>query len=283
MFRKKIGGEILRRLQALIDWFKDINGVLVAFSGGVDSTLVAYAAKQALGDRVLAVTANSLLLPPGELEEAKRIAEFIGIQHLIINVNELENERLVENPPNRCYYCKLELMSRLLKLATEHDLEVVVDGTNSDDMKSYRPGIKALKELGIRSPLAEVGLSKRDVREISRRLGLPTADKPPVACLASRFPYGMRITPEAVRRVGLAELVVKQVAKVNLVRVRDHGVIARIEVGRNERKKLFNERVLDEISRHLKELGYLYVAMELEGYISGSLDKLILSSGRGKT
>lgn len=272
-------GERLNKLQALIDWFRDKNGVLIAFSGGVDSTLVAYAAKQALGDGALAVTANSSLLPPGELEEAKRIAKFIGIRHLIIDVNELENEHLVENPPNRCYYCKLELMNRLLEIAVEHGLEVVVDGTNADDMKSYRPGIKALKELGIRSPLAEVGLSKRDVREISRMLGLPTADKPPVACLASRFPYGMRITPEAVRRVGLAELIVKQVAKVNLVRVRDHGVIARIEVGRSERRKLFDEDVLDEISKRLKELGYLYVTMELEGYVSGSLDKLILSSG----
>ena len=274
------GGK-LDKYQLLLNWFKDKNGVLVAFSGGVDSTLVAYAAKQVLGDRVLAVTVNSILLPFGELEEAKKIARFIGIRHLIIDVNELENEHLVENPPDRCYYCKLELMGKLLKIAAEYGLEVVVDGTNADDMKSYRPGIKALKELGVRSPLAEVGLSKEDVRAISRRLGLPTAEKPPVACLASRFPYGTRITPEAVKRVGMAELIVKQIAKVNLVRVRDHGVIARIEVGRDERKKLFNERVLDEISRRLKELGYLYVAMELEGYVSGSLDKLIIS-GKGE-
>jgi len=275
------GGK-LDKYQLLLNWFKDKNGVLVAFSGGVDSTLVAYAAKQVLGDRVLAVTVNSILLPFGELEEAKKIARFIGIRHLIIDVNELENERLVENPPDRCYYCKLELMGKLLKIAAEYVLEVVVDGTNADDMKSYRPGIKALKELGVRSPLAEVGLSKEDVRAISRRLGLPTAEKPPVACLASRFPYGTRITPEAVKRVGMAELIVKQIAKVNLVRVRDHGVIARIEVGRDERKKLFNERVLDEISRRLKELGYLYVAMELEGYVSGSLDKLMINSKRRK-
>jgi len=272
----------LDKYQLLLNWFKDKNGVLVAFSGGVDSTLVAYAAKQVLGDRVLAVTVNSILLPFGELEEAKKIARFIGIRHLIIDVNELENERLVENPPDRCYYCKLELMGKLLKIAAEYGLEVVVDGTNADDMKSYRPGIKALKELRVRSPLAEVGLSKEDVRVISRRLGLPTAEKPPVACLASRFPYGTRITPEAVKRVGMAELIVKQIAKVNLVRVRDHGVIARIEVGRDERKKLFNERVLDEISRRLKKLGYLYVAMELEGYVSGSLDKLIINSKRRK-
>ncbi len=265
------------KYRALLNWFKDKDGVLVAFSGGVDSTLVAYAAKRVLGDRALAVTANSPLLPPGELEEAKRIANFIGIKHVVIEVNELDNEQLARNPPNRCYYCKMELMTRLLKLAREHGLSLVVDGTNADDMKSYRPGIKALKELGIRSPLAEVGLTKADVRAISRMLGLPTADKPPVACLASRFPYGTKITLEAVRRVGMAEQIVKEIARVKLVRVRDHGAIARIEVGRNERRKLFNERVLDEISRRLKKLGYLYVAMELEGYVSGSMDRLILS------
>ncbi|MCS7386285.1 MAG: ATP-dependent sacrificial sulfur transferase LarE [archaeon GB-1867-005] len=270
----------MEKYQALLNWFKDKDGVLVAFSGGVDSTLVAYAAKQILGDKALAVTANSPLLPPGELEEAKKIANFIGIRHLVIDVNELENEHLARNPPNRCYYCKLELMAKLLEIARHHNLSVVVDGTNADDMKSYRPGIRALKELGIRSPLAEVGLTKADVRAISRMLKLPTADKPPMTCLASRFPYGVRITPEAVRRVGEAELIIKKIAGVKLVRVRDHGIIARIEVGRDEREKLFDERILDEISKKLKELGYLYVAMELEGYVSGSLDKLVLSSER---
>jgi len=264
------------KYQRLLDWFKDKKGVLVAFSGGVDSTLVAYAAKTALGDKALAVTANSLLLPPGELEEAKKLAKLIGIRHKIIEVNELENKRLVENPPNRCYYCKKELMGTLLKIALEEGLEIVVDGTNADDMQSYRPGIKALKELGIRSPLAEVGLKKDEVRAISRMLGLPTADKPPVACLASRFPYGKKITLEAVKRVGKAETIIKKLAGVKLVRVRDHGNIARIEVAREERKKLFNEKVLDEISKRLKELGFLYVTMELEGYVSGSLDRIIL-------
>ena len=265
-----------KKYRRLLDWFKGKKGVLVAFSGGVDSTLVAYAAKTALGDKALAVTANSPLLPPGELEEAKKLAKLIGIRHKIIEVNELENKRLVENPPNRCYYCKKELMGALLKIALEEGLEIVVDGTNADDMQSYRPGIKALKELGIRSPLAEVGLKKDEVRAISRMLGLPTADKPPVTCLASRFPYGRKITLEAVKRVGEAETMIKKLAGVKLVRVRDHGDIARIEVAREERKKLFDERLLDEISKRLKELGFLYVTMELEGYVSGSLDRIIL-------
>jgi len=264
------------KYQRLLDWFKDKKGILVAFSGGVDSTLVAYAAKTVLGDKALAVTANSPLLPPGELEEAEKLAKLIGIRHKVIEVNELENEHLVENPPNRCYYCKKELMGKLLKIASEEGLEVVVDGTNADDMQSYRPGIKALKELGIRSPLAEVGLKKDEVRAISRMLGLPTANKSPVACLASRFPYGRKITLEAVKRVGEAETIIKKLADVKLVRVRDHGDIARIEVAREERKKLFDERLLDEISKRLKKLGFLYVTMELEGYVSGSLDRIIL-------
>lgn len=270
------------KYQILLDWFKDKKGVLVAFSGGVDSTLVAYAAKTVLGDKALAVTANSPLLPPGELEEAKKLAKLIGIRHGIIEVNELKNKHLVENPPNRCYYCKKELMGILLKIASEEGLEVVVDGTNADDMRSYRPGIKALKELGIRSPLAEVGLKKDEVRAISRMLSLPTADKPPVACLASRFPYGRKITLEAVKRVGEAETIIKKLAGVKLVRVRDHGDIARIEVAREERKKLLNERLLDEISKRLKKLGFLYVAMELEGYVSGSLDKMIFKTSQEK-
>jgi len=270
------------KYQRLLDWFRDKKGVLVAFSGGVDSTLVAYAAKTVLGNNALAVTANSPLLPPGELEEAEKLAKLIGIRHKIIEINELENEHLVENPPNRCYYCKKELMGTLLKIALEERLEVVVDGTNADDIQSYRPGIKALRELRIRSPLAEVGLRKDDVRAISKMLGLPTADKPPVACLASRFPYGRKITLEAVKRVREAETIIKKLAGVKLVRVRDHGDIARIEVAREERKKLLNERLLDEISKRLKKLGFLYVAMELEGYVSGSLDKMIFKTSREK-
>jgi len=271
-------GFLEEKYQRLLDWFKDKKGVLVAFSGGVDSTLVAYAAKTVLKDKALAVTANSPLLPPGELEEAKKLAKFIGIRHKIIEVNELENKHLVENPPNRCYYCKKELMETLLKIASEEGLEVIVDGTNADDMQSYRPGIKALRELGIRSPLAEVGLKKDEIRAISRTLELPTADKPPVACLASRFPYGRKITPEAIKRVGEAETIVRRLAGVKLVRVRDHGEIARIEVAREERRKLFDEKLLDEISKRLKELGFLYVTMELEGYVSGSLDKMVIKS-----
>jgi uncharacterized protein len=268
---------VREKYQRLLKWFKGKKGVLVAFSGGVDSTLVSFAAKEVLGDKALAVTANSPLLPAGELEEAKKIARLIGIRHKVIDVNELENEELTKNPPNRCYYCKKELMTVLRNMANEEGLEVVADGTNADDLRSYRPGINALRELNIRSPLAEVGLTKEDVRKISRELSLVTADKPPIACLASRFPYGKKITTKDVIKVKEAERFIKEFAGIKLVRVRDHGVIARIEVGKDERKKLFNEEVLDKISERLKKLGYLYVTMELSGYKSGSLDELIVN------
>lgn len=267
--------DIESKYRSLLGWFKDRDGVLVAFSGGVDSTLVAYAAAKVLKDRALAVTANSPLLPPSELEASKDVAKFIGIRHKVIEFDELRNEKLVENPPNRCYYCKKELMEELLRLAKEEGLELVVDGTNADDLQSYRPGLKALTELGVRSPLGETGIRKQEVREISRMLGLPTADKPVMACLASRFPYGRKITREGVRRVWMAEEAVKRLAGVRLLRVRDHGEIARIEVAKEERSKLFNEELLDNISKELKKLGYLYVTIELEGYVQGSLDRLI--------
>lgn len=267
--------DIESKYRSLLNWFRDKDGALVAFSGGVDSTLVAYAAVKVLKDKALAVTANSPLLPPSELEASKGIAEFIGIRHKIIEFDELKNENLAENPPNRCYYCKRELMGELLRLAKDEGLGLVVDGTNADDLRSYRPGLRALRELGIRSPLSEVGIRKQEVREISRMLGLPTADKPVMACLASRFPYGRRITREGVRRVWLAEEAVRRLAKVNLLRVRDHGEVARIEVAKEERGKLFDEALLDEISSELKKLGYLYVTLELEGYVQGSLDRLI--------
>ncbi|RLE50710.1 MAG: ATP-dependent sacrificial sulfur transferase LarE [Candidatus Methanomethylicota archaeon] len=265
------------KFNRLINWFKDWDNVLIAFSGGMDSSLITYIAKKVLGNNVLAVTVNSPLLSIGELNRARRIANIIGVRHLVLDLNLLENERIIENSPNRCYYCKLEFMGKLLEIAKFFGFNVVVDGTNIDDMKSYRPGIKALRELGIRSPLAEVGLSKADIRNISRKLNLPTMDMSSTTCLATRIPYGVKLNLEVLRRVNMAELIVKQLTGISLVRVRDHGFIARIEVDRNERRKLFNEQVLDEISRRLKKLGYLYVTMELEGYTSGSMDRLILS------
>ncbi|MCD6444452.1 ATP-dependent sacrificial sulfur transferase LarE [Candidatus Bathyarchaeota archaeon] len=262
-------------LERLIKWFEGKNGVLVAFSGGVDSTLVTYAAHKALGDRVLAVTADSISLPPGELEEAVRLARLIGVRHRVVKVDELADPRFVENPPDRCYYCKRMLLSVLRGIASEEGLEVIVDGSNADDYRDFRPGLRALKEFDVRSPLAELGFTKKDVREVSRLLGLPTADKPSMACLASRLPYGTAITYERLRRVSEAESFIRRLTGVKQLRVRDHGSIARIEVGRDERHLLFDEKVLDTIWSKLRSLGYTYVTLDLYGYRSGSLNELL--------
>lgn len=262
-------------LRGLIEWFKDKNGVLVAFSGGVDSTLVTYVAYKVLGDRVLAVTADSVSLPPGELEEAVRLAKSIGVRHEVVKVDELADPRFVENPPDRCYYCKRVLLSVLKDIAVREGLEMIVDGSNADDYCDFRPGLRALKELGVRSPLAELGFAKKDVREVSRLLGLPTADKPSMACLASRFPYGTAITHERLRRVSEAESFIRRLTGVKQLRVRDHGSIARIEVGRDERRLMFNEEILDAIWSKLRSLGYTYITLDLYGYRSGSLNELL--------
>lgn len=262
-------------LEKLIGWFKDKNGVLIAFSGGVDSTLVAYAAHRALGDRVLAVTADSPSLPPGELEEAIKMARLIGVRHRVVKVDELSNPDFARNPPDRCYYCKRELMEALKRIASEEGLDVMVDGSNADDHRDFRPGLKALLELDVRSPLAELGFTKKDVRGVSRLVGLPTADKPSMACLASRFPYGMEITREKLRRVSEAEAFIKRLTGVRQLRVRDHGHIARIEVGRDERRLFFDEEVMDAVWAKLRSLGYTYVALDLGGYRSGSLNEML--------
>jgi len=263
-------------INKLLDWFKGKNGVLVAFSGGVDSTLVAYAAHRVLGDRALAVTADSVTLPPGELEEAVKTANLIGIRHKIVKVNELNEPEFANNPPDRCYYCKRSLLRTLSKIAETEGLELLVDGSNADDYRDFRPGLKALREFKVRSPLAELGFTKNDVRFVSRSIGLPTADKPSMACLASRIPYGMKITYDKLRRVSEAEDYIKKLTGVKQIRVRDHDTIARIEVGRDERKMFFNEELMDSIWAKLRSLGYVYVALDLYGYKSGSLNEPII-------
>jgi len=263
------------KLAELEEWFKGVGGpVVVAFSGGVDSSVVLAAAARALGPpQVYAVTADSPLYPRSELEWAKRVAELLGVNHVVIATSELEDENFASNPPLRCYYCKKELARKLKEVAKRVGARVIVDGTNSEDLGGHRPGYLAFSEEGVRSPLAELGFTKADVRRAARLLGLPNWDKPSMACLASRIPYGQRITVERLKRIEAAEAAVRSLAGVRQVRVRDHGDIARIEVGRDERRAFFSEEVMDKVARELKLLGWKYVALDLEGYRSGSMDE----------
>lgn len=263
------------KLKHLISILRGKESVLIAFSGGVDSAVVAAAAKIALRDKALAATINSPLIPLEEVEEAVKIAKEIGISHIVLEGNELEDPNFACNPMNRCYFCKKKLAVKLKELAKEKGLKNIVDGSNVEDLKDYRPGLLALKEEGVSSPLVEAGLTKDDVRKIARLLGLSIAEKPSSACLASRIPYGQEITLERVKRIAEAEKFIKKIVKVKQVRVRDHGSIARIEVDPKERRLFFNEEIMDKVSQKLHELGFKFVALELEGYTQGSMNKLL--------
>ncbi len=266
---------LTRKVERVLDRLRRRGSVLVAMSGGVDSSLVAFLARKAVGDNAVAVTADSVTLPPGELEESKKIAKEIGIRHVIVKADETSNPDFVRNPPNRCYYCKKEIISKLKQVAAKYELQAIVDGTNADDMKVHRPGAMALIEGGVYSPLSDAGLTKRDVRDLARMLGLPTADKPSMACLSSRFPYGQEITRDKLRKVCEAERLVRELTGVRELRVRSHGNLARIEVGKDERRLLFDEGLMESIAKKLKCLGFTYVAMDLQGYRSGSMDEVL--------
>ncbi|MDP7982914.1 MAG: ATP-dependent sacrificial sulfur transferase LarE [Conexivisphaerales archaeon] len=259
------------KLSRLIKWFGPFESAVVAFSGGVDSSLVAYAAHSALEDRSLAVTFDSPLLPPGEMEQAVSLARAMGIEHEVIRTH--VPEEVLANDRLRCYYCKRGEMGFLVRLAKERGFQVVVDGTNASDLSGgWRPGAKALSEVGVRSPLAELRLTKEDVREMAGEAGLPNSDKPSMACLASRFPYGHRIALEELRKVGAAEIFIRQLG-FRVVRVRHFGEVARIEVGREEIPKLFQQDIPDRIFARLKELGFQYVDVDIRGYRTGSMDE----------
>ena len=247
--------------------------VAVAFSGGVDSSLLCRAARDAVGDNALALTVVGPMMPGDDFESAKQIAALTGIRHILIDDPELE-EPIAANPINRCYHCKKIEFGRIAELAREHGISVVLDGSNLDDESDYRPGLTALSELGVFSALRAASLNKAEIREISHRLGLPTWDKPAAACLGSRVPYGERITLEKLRSIEQAEQVLRSHG-FRQCRVRHHGDVARLEVSPDERNKFFNTDLLDTLSAKIKAAGFRYVCLELEGYRTGSLNRVL--------
>jgi len=245
---------------------------LVAFSGGLDSTLLLKAAQDALGGKVTAVTVSTSYMPQREIQEARDIAAGMGVIHRLLEMPLMENMRF--NPPDRCYRCKKQMLVLLMEDAEKSGIQIVLDGTNADDLEDYRPGIKALRERGILSPFLVHGINKEDIRNISREMGLPHWNRGPSACLLSRMPYNHEITLHRLQMIEKAEQYLMDMG-FGFVRVRSDGSAARIEVGREERKKFFDEEFLDAVSKTLKDLGYLYVAFELEGYRMGSMNRRI--------
>lgn len=263
--------EKLEQLKAL---FQEMGQALIAYSGGVDSTLVAKIAYDVLGDRAVAVTAVSPSLLPEELAEAEEQAETIGITHKIVHTHEMDNPNYTSNPVNRCYFCKSELHDTLKPLALEWGYPYVVDGVNADDLHDYRPGIQAAKERGARSPLAEIGVTKIEVRQISQQLGLPWWNKPAQPCLSSRFPYGEEITVTKLQRVGRAEIYLRKLGWQNL-RVRSEGDTARIELPPAQITDFVITTDLPSLVAAFQEFGFIYVTLDLEGYRSGKLNQVL--------
>ncbi len=263
------------KLEHLRQIISDLKSVLVAFSGGTDSSLLLKTALEVLGtDRVLAVTSCSGIVPAEEGEYAEKVARFLGARHIKILTEELKNARFLENPPNRCYYCKKELFSRLRLIAENNKLVSVIDGSNADDAGDFRPGLKANQEFGVRSPLREAGLTKAEIRTLAKKQGLPNWSKPSLPCLSSRFPYGSPITPDKLRQVEQAERFLRSL-DLGELRVRHYGETARIEVRETLIKKVASPLVRKQVTTGLKSLGFNYVTLDLTGFRSGSMNEVL--------
>lgn len=266
---------IEEKMDALKTILADMGSVIVAYSGGTDSAFLAATAHDVLGEKALAVTAKSPSLAPSELREAVELAERLGLRHRIVETHEVEREDYAANNPNRCFFCKDELYTYLSTYAQDEGYDSIANGTNTDDLGDFRPGLNAAKQYGVRSPMVEADLSKAEIRELSKDMDLPTWDKPAQACLSSRIPYGSMVTVEALTRIAQAEEYLRDEIGIRQLRVRHHDTVARIEVEPQDFITLTDEAVREEVVRKFREIGYSYVTLDLQGFRSGSMNEVL--------